>query len=66
MKTGRFFEVLEILEIPGTDGSLTLISFSFHKSWNRIWFEFVSKEQGIQNVKNRSNANWAGRLSEKN
>jgi hypothetical protein len=45
MKTGRFFEVLEILEIPGTDGSLIPISFSFHKSWNRIWFEMVPKNK---------------------
>jgi hypothetical protein len=27
MKTGRFFEVLAIREIPGTDGSLRFLKF---------------------------------------
>jgi hypothetical protein len=45
MKTGGFFEVLEIPEIPGTDASLILISFSFHTNWNRIWFELVPKNE---------------------
>jgi len=45
MKTGGFFEVLEIPEILRTDASLILISFSFDKNCNRIWFELVPKNE---------------------